>query len=318
MQAKTIALVGATGFVGRHLLARLAADGHNLRVLARSRERNRDLLVMPTVTLIKADVYDPDTLASHFRGCDAVINLVGILNESRRESFQRAHVDLPRLVLQACRVSGVRRLLHMSSLKASARDGPSKYLRSKGQAEDLLRKESGADVDVTVFCPSLIFGPGDSSTNRFADILRLPMPIQPLPRANARFAPVYVGDVVEAFARALADRGTANKTYQLCGPQVFSMRELLAFLASQLGLKRTIVGMPDSIARLSARIMVWLPGKPFSRDNYQSLTVHSICEADGMSELGIRPTALASIAPGYLAAKTERARLSIFRKAAGR
>ncbi|MEM9055978.1 MAG: complex I NDUFA9 subunit family protein [Pseudomonadota bacterium] len=318
MQTKTIALTGATGFVGRHLLAHLASEGHDLRVLTRSRERNRDLLVMPTVKLIKADVYDADTLTRHFAGCDVAINLVGILNESRRDTFKRAHVELPRLVLGACKAAGVPRLLHMSALKASASDGPSRYLRTKGEAENLLRRESGAEVDVTLFAPSLIFGPGDSSTNRFADILRLPLRVQPLPRANARVAPVYVGDVVDAFARALNDSATANKTYQLCGPQVMSLRELLEKLAALLELKRTIVGMPDSAARLVARVAEWLPGKPFSRDNLLSLSVHSICETSGMSELGITPTSLGSVAPGYLLDRTQRRRLSVFRKRAGR
>jgi nucleoside-diphosphate-sugar epimerase len=161
MKMRTICVLGGTGFVGRHLAASLAREDYTLRVLTRRRERHRDLLVMPSLQLIEADVYDQHVLNEQLSGCDAVINLVGILNEKGRDGsgFHRAHVELPRKVAHACQASGVRRLLHMSALNADAQKGPSHYLRTKGQGEDLVHAAAAQGLQVTSFRPSVIFGP---------------------------------------------------------------------------------------------------------------------------------------------------------------
>jgi len=320
MSTHTICILGGTGFVGHHLVARLAQDGHRILLPTRNRERNRDLLVLPNVSIRTANIHDPAVLESLFRECDVVINLVGILNETRRSnnSFQEAHAELAAKVVAACRKTHTRRLLHMSALKASAEKGPSSYLRSKGLAEETLLGDAGKELDWTVFQPSVIFGPGDSFINRFAGLLRKIPLAMPLARPNARFAPVYVMDVAEAFRKALNNPRTFGKTYQLCGPQIYSLRELVTFICEQIGVQRKIIGLPDGLARMQGRIMEWMPGKPFTMDNYRSLTINSICDKNGFARLGISPRSLEAITPRYLGHSQEQIRYDLYRRGATR
>jgi len=319
MSKYSICILGGSGFVGHNLVSRLAQDGHRLVLPSRNRERNRDLLVLPAVSEITADIHDPLVLESLFGDVDVVINLVGILNESRGrdKSFESAHSELAKKVVEACQKTGVKRLLHMSSLKADAEKGPSKYLRSKGLAEKTVRG-AAPDLRWTILQPSVIFGPGDSFTNRFAALLRLIPVAFPLACPNARFAPVYIGDVCEAFRRCLNNPRTYGQSFQLCGPQIYSLRELVIFIANQIGVKRKIVGLPDGLARTQARLMELVPGKPFSMDNYRSLTLNSICESNGLLRLGITPKSLDVIAPQYLGKNSIQADLDHYRKHAGR
>lgn len=314
-EPRTICVLGGTGFVGRHLCARLAQDGHNLRVLTRYREQHRDLLVLPTVSVVQGDVHNEAFLERSLEGCSAVINLVGIINEKGRkgEGFEKAHVQLTRKVLRACKETGIRRLLHMSALKADAESGTSFYLRSKGKAEAAIRLEEGPALRSTIFQPSIIFGKEDSFINMFAALVRIPNYFFILPSPNARFAPVFVDDVVEAFARALEDNNTWGKTFQLCGPKVMSLREIIAFIARTMGRRRKIIGLGDGISRMLARMMEFVPGKPMSMDNYRSLKVHSICDSNGFAAFGIEPTGMDAVVPNYLAGRFERARLSELR-----
>ncbi len=300
MKINRVCILGGTGFVGHHLVKRLFKDDINCRVLSRDPQRHADLSELQRVEVCSANLFDPTDLAAQFNECQAVINLVGILNESGRNSFQHIHVELTEQVIEACRKSGIERLLHMSALHANAEQGPSLYLRTKGQAEQLVHEQAASGLHVTSFRPSVIFGPDDSFFNRFAGLMRLlPGPF-PLACPDARFAPVYVGDVVEAFARTLSDPATWGKGYDLCGPRVFTLRELVGYTAKQLGLKRPIIGLSDGISRLQSHIFGLLPGKPFSHDNYLSLQVDSVCTRNGLGELGITPTDVDSVVPGYL------------------
>ncbi len=295
-----VCLVGGAGFIGRHLVGRLARDGHYLRVLTRRRERHRDLLVVPTLEVVETDVHFASNLMDALAGCDVVVNLVGILNEGRGEaaSFRAAHVDLTRKVVEAARFNGARRLLHMSALNADPA-APSAYLRTKGEGEDAAHEAAREGLAVTSFRPSVVFGPEDSFFNRFADLLRL-SPVLPLACPEARFAPVYVGDVAEAFARALDDRATFGRRYDLCGPQTFTLSELVRYTAEVAGLRRRVLGLGDTASRLQARVLEHLPGKPFSYDNYLSLGLDSVCREDGLGALGVTPTGVAAVVPGYL------------------
>lgn len=297
MNIRTVCVLGGAGFVGRQIVARLEARGCRVKVITRRRARNRDLLVLPRLELIEGDVQQPETLARHFAGCDAVINLVGILNEKGHDGsgFRRVHVELPKTVLEACKSSGVKRLIHMSGLNADAASGTSHYLRSKGEAENHLHTFAG-QVKVTSFRPSVIFGPGDSFLNRFAGLLRLSPLVFPLTCPNARFQPVYVGDVADAFVDALDDKTTFGQRYDLCGPKVYTLKELVEYTAAAAGLKRWIIGLPDGISRLIAFSSEYLlPGKFFSLDNYDSMKRDSICTGGSSC-----PTALESIAPYFL------------------
>jgi NADH dehydrogenase len=316
----SLCVLGGTGFVGSHLVTRLTAAGHRVKVLTRNREQHRHLLVLPELQLVNANVHDAVQLGVQFAGADVVVNLVGILNERGRggAGFRVAHAELAAKVTQACRSAGVARLLHMSSLRADARTGPSHYLRSKGEAEDIVRRECGGTIDFTIFRPSVIFGPGDSFINRFAQLLRLLPLAFPVARASARFAPVYVGDVVEAMMRCLHGGAGSRQSLELCGPEVYSLREIVAFTARTLGLRRRVFGLPDFIGRLQAFFFDFIPGKPFSSDNFRSLTVDSICSDDGFARLGIRPQPMAGIVHQYMGAKSASRLLDEYREAARR
>jgi NADH dehydrogenase len=312
MKKRTICVLGGTGFVGRHLVTQLAADGHRLRVPTRHRERHRALLVLPTVEVIDADIHDPAVLADLIQGCDVVINLVAVLNEDRRARFQDVHVELPRRIAETCRLAGVRRLLHMSALNADAKQGASRYLKSKGEGEDLVHAAAGEHFHVTSFRPSVIFGPDDHLFNRFAALLKR-TPILPVPCPEARVAPVYVADVVQAMVTAMDDKRCYGQRYELCGPHSYSMLDLMHYTARVLGLKRTIIGLSDALSRLQARVMQSLPGRAFTVDNYRSLQVDGICRGDFPELFGIVPTAIEGVVPYYLGRRDQQALFAAIR-----
>ncbi len=320
MQIRTIGILGGTGFVGSHLVNRLTKDGYQLRVLTRSRERHRNLWVLPTLQLIEADVHDPFQLKQHLDGCDAVINLVAILNERRHDGtgFRHVHVDLPRKIIDVCRENRIKRLLHMSALNADAESGPSFYLRTKGEAEELVHEAADDNLKVTSFRPSVIFGPEDDFFNRFAKLLKLTPIFFPLACPNARFAPVYVGDVTEVIAGTIDTPGSFGKRYNLCGPRTYTLRELVEYTASTLRLHRIVIPLNDRLSRMQARTLEFVPGKPFSRDNYLSMQVDSVCRGNDLEALGITPAALEAVVPRYLTGRSQEARFQRFRSRARR
>jgi NADH dehydrogenase len=313
-------LLGGTGFVGHSLAWRLEQDGYTLRIPTRSYARNRDFAVSPDVELLEADVHDETVLEALLEDCDVAVNLVGILNESGHDGsgFERVHAELAAKLVRSCRRAGVRRLLQMSALKADADRGPSHYLRSKGRAERLIAEGSGEEIAYTIFRPSVIFGREDSLLNRFAALLRR-LPVLPLAAADARFAPVFVDDVAEAFAAAIGKPSTHKQTYELCGPDILSLVEIVRFVRGQLGLRRAIVKLPEALARLEAWVGEYLlPGKPFSRDNLASLRVASVCATDGFALLGLRPRSLFSLSQELLGADERHRRLARLRQRARR
>lgn len=306
---RTIAILGGSGFVGRRLCTTLLKAGHSVRILGRQRVLHEDLAVLPRVDYRRTNPYDPASLGPAISGCDAVVNLVGILNEKGRKGagFEKAHVALLENLISAMHSNGVTRLIQMSALRAG--EGDSFYLQSKGKAE-VLALESG--LDVTLLRPSVIFGPGDSFVNRFAQLLRL-FPVMPLACPDARFAPVYVGDVAEAATRIVAHNGFDGDVLELVGPDEYTLRELVEFTAGQLGLKRLIIGLPDFLARLQANLMDFVPGKPFSTDNYRSLQIDSTSTKNDFARLGIQPASMLSVVPAYVAGTLMANRLTAYR-----
>jgi uncharacterized protein YbjT (DUF2867 family) len=317
MRLKSIVVLGGTGFLGTRLVARLIKDGHQVTVLSRDRELHKHLLVLPGLTLENCDVYQEPQLSERFRGKDVVINLIGILNERgfSGAGFRRAHVELTRHVLLAARSAGVGRLLQVSALKA-ATDAPSYYLRSKGEAEKLIRDQSA--LDWTIFQPSVMFGPGDSFLNRFAGLLAAIPLVFPLARPNARFQPLWVDDMVDALLHCLHGGASSRQTYELGGPQIYTLKEIVVWVAKLTRHRRWIIGLPDFFGRMQAFFMNFVPGRPFSGDNYKSLTVDSVCREDGFAKLGIQPKSMGASARLFLGAQEDNARLSQNRAAAGR
>ena len=316
-----ILVIGGAGFVGRHIVARLVGRGLRVTVPTRHRARARHLIMLPTIDVVECNVNRDDALEALLADHDAVINLVGILQGSRGtpygREFARAHVELPKRIIAACTQLGIRRYLHMSALGADP-NGPSMYQRSKGDGEAAVR---GSTLDWTIFQPSVIFGPEDRFLNTFATLAKF-FPVLPIGGTEARFQPVWIGDVADAFVNALDNRDTYRKTYELVGPRVYTLRELVQFSAAASGHPRPVVALPGGIARLQARLMELAPGEPLmSRDNLDSMKVDNVASRQPYvpaPELGITPTAMEAEAPQYLAGQTVRSRLDAFRARARR
>ena len=291
-----VVVLGGSGFVGSHLTAALSAAAWRVFVVARSRARARHLLLLPTVEVIQGDPHDGAAMANLFRGADAVINLIGILNErAPRITFERVHVELARNVVAACRTANVRRLLHMSALNAD-RSGPSRYLKSKGEAEEIVMASSLA---WTIFRPSIIFGREDSFLNMFAKLMRH-LPVIALAAPNARFQPVHVADVVRCFVQALADDETIGKRFNLCGPKVYTLQNLVEYVGAVTGLRRPVIPLGPALSQLSARVLELLPGPLMTRDNLASMQKEAVCNGALPSPFDFIPVELEAIAPLYL------------------
>jgi uncharacterized protein YbjT (DUF2867 family) len=303
-----VCVLGGSGFVGRHVCHQLVARGYRVTVPTRDRERAKDdLIPLPTADVITANVHDPETLARLMRGCDAVINLVGVLHDGRGNgSFQQAHVELARKVVEACRRTGIRRLLHMSALNANP-NASSGYLRSKGEAESIVRR---SDLDFTIFRPSVIFGREDHFLNLFAQLQRL-FPVLFLAMPSARFQPIFVEDVAAVFVASLTRLESFGLAYDLVGPKVYELRELVKYVGTLTGHRRPIIGLGPRFSYLQAFAMELLPGKLMTRDNIESMKLDSVSATT--LPFGVTPTALEAVAPEWLAQRTPRGRYQLFR-----
>lgn len=307
MKPQRIAILGGTGFIGSHLVPRLAAEGHRMTLLSRNREKHRALRVLPAVRMVSVNVYERAALAREFAGHDAVLNLVGILNETGGARFAKAHVDLAASVIAACREAGIARLLQMSSLNAG--NDASKYLKTRGEAETLV-KNSG--LDWTIFRPGIVYGRGDGLVSRFHALLQR-LPVLPLARPRARIAPVCVGDVCAAILRTLADPACIARNYELYGPEVHTLAQVVRMIRDAAHLRRAVLPLPDALGWLQARICDFVPGKPFSSDNFKSLKLDAIGRQDGLAELGILPRRFATVLPELLIAPARERRLDAAR-----
>ena len=291
-----ICILGGSGFVGTELCSRLAREGYQVKVLSRGMSSSRHLRVLPGLTVCDVQSYSKESIAKHLPGCCVLVNLVGILNECKNngEEFHQVHVGITRAALQACEQTGVKRLLQLSALNADP-EGPSYYLQTKGKAENYLLSFSGGTINVSIFKPSVIFGAGDNFLNRFARLIKLTPAIFPLACADTRFAPVYVGDVVNCMVDAIRHPSISDTVDNLCGPREYSLKELVEYTAELCGAKCKVLALPRLLAKTQAFILNYVPGKPFSIDNYNSLKVDSICKQGEHCK-----TALEAIAPTYL------------------
>lgn len=316
---KNILLLGGTGFVGRHVAEKLARLQWRVTVPTRRRANARHLQTLPLLEVVEADVHDEVALTQLVKGHDAVVNLVAILHGTEA-AFQKAHVALPMKLARACSAVGVSRLVHISALGADA-NGPSLYQRSKAAGEQTLLS---AGLQLSVLRPSVIFGAEDKFLNLFARLQQV-FPVMPLAGSATRFQPVWVEDVASAVLRCLQNDTTIGQTYEVCGPDVFSLKELVQ-LAGRLGganggQGRRVLPLPLWAGRLQALLMELAPGEPLmSRDNLASLQVDNIASGQlpGLAALGLTPESLHAVAPSYLGQRGLRSGLLAMRKTAGR
>jgi uncharacterized protein YbjT (DUF2867 family) len=316
MQVKSICVIGGSGFLGRHVVHRLAAQEIFVRVPTRRRERAKELILLPTVDVLNADVHDTETLRRLIAPVDAVINLVGILHAAGRETFERNHVELPRKLVDVCREAGVKRLVHVSAL-GCALDAPSAYLRSKAEGESQIHAGQKTGIQTTILRPSVVFGRDDRFLNLFARLARF-LPVIALASPGARFQPVFVEDVARALTACLMEPHAFGQTYELCGPKIYTLRELVEYVCRTLGVERYIVELGPVTSMLQAGVLERLPGKLMTRDNVLSMRVDNVCSCAFPALLGFEPTPLEAVVPAYLAGVTPRRRYHWFRYRARR
>lgn len=311
---KKVLVLGGTGFVGAHVCEKLVRDGWHVTVPTRRRQNARHLLHLPPLTVQELDVHDEVALTQALAGHDAVVNLVAILH-GNEAAFHKVHVALPEKLARACRASGVQRLVHISALGVDGvqpESAPSLYLCSKGQGEAVLAK-AAADGELVLTClrPSVIFGAGDRFLTVFAG-LQKHLPAIPLAGAEARFQPVWVEDVASAVVQSLRPwvlgrAQTSPRIVELCGPEVFTLRQLVQ-LSGQFsgvcgGRGRPVFALSAGLGRLQAALMGLKPGEPLmSADNLASMRVDNVASGEwpDLASLGIHPTALRGVARDYL------------------
>jgi uncharacterized protein YbjT (DUF2867 family) len=315
MTIKNITILGGAGFVGSALVAKLDQAGYQVKVLSRRREAAKHLILLPNVQVIDCDIADNHSLKDALKDSDAVINLVGILHATRKNSFEKIHHQLPRRVAQLCEELGIPRLLHMSALQAS-KHAPSAYLKSKAAGEAAV-SEFNKKLDITIFKPSVIFGRGDSFINMFANLVKF-LPVIALAKPNSKFQPIWVEDVAQCFVNALENTATYGQTYELGGPNIFTLRKLVQKVMTVLGKQRPIIGLNDSLSMAQGFMLELMPIKLMTRDNIRSMQADNICSATIAPELDVVATSLDVIVPEYLLDSSPRALYDGFRTAAGR
>jgi len=302
MQGRRVTVFGGSGFIGRHLVRRLAAAGARVRVAARDTEGAKFLKPMGGVgqiALFGVNVGDPAAMRAAIEGSDAAVNLVGVLAESGAQSFRRAHVDGPTAIAEAAAAAGIGKLVHISAIGADA-DSDSRYAKSKALGEAAVL---AAYPQATILRPSVVFGPEDDFFNRFAAMARLAPALPLIDGGETRFQPVYVGDVADAIMAALQDDTAAGKTYELGGPRVMTYREVLEYVMAETGRSRPLAPAPSGLLRPLASLLECLPSPPLTRDQLVLLGYDNVVAdgADGLAELGVQPTAIEAVAPTYLA-----------------
>lgn len=318
MNPKRVVIVGGSGFIGSAIANRLCDAGVQVLIPTRRRSRAGHVLLLPNAEVVEADVHDPATLARLFTGADAVVNTVGVLHSRSGTpfgaDFARAHVELPQKIVTACRATGVKRLVHISALGAEA-SGPSEYQRSKAAGEHAIQA-AGSEIAWTILRPSVVFGRGDSFLNLFADLARL-FPVLPLAGASTRFQPVYVEDVAEVAWLSLTRPEAAGQTFELAGPTVYTLRQLVEYVSALIGKPRPVVPLPERLALLQARLMELAPQPLMSRDNVRSMRVDNVAHGEPLP-FGLKPTALEAVAPAWLGEAGPRAAYYPFRRRARR
>ena len=303
MKPSRILLIGGSGFIGSHVAARLSSQNLQLTIPTRHRERARHVVLLPMADVIESRLASDAELDALTAGAGAVINLAGVLHSSWGDpygpEFAATHVELPRRLVESCRRTGVRRLIHVSALGVGDDPAqlPSMYLRSKADGERLVR-ESG--LDWTILRPSVVFGPDDRFLNLFARLMRL-APVMPIARARTRFQPVYVGDVAQAIVNVLSLGASFGKTYELAGPEVFTMAELVRLVGRWSGCERPVWELPYTLGQMQASILEHMPGPTLmSRDNFDSMAIDNVASGPMHPDLGITPTALSAFGPSYI------------------
>ncbi|MEH6715081.1 complex I NDUFA9 subunit family protein [Parasphingorhabdus flavimaris] len=312
LDGRLICIFGGGGFLGRYIAQELLARGARLRIAERNIKNAMHIKPLGNLgqtQFASADITKPDSVARAVRGCDAVVNLVGVLNGD----FERIHVDGARNVAEAAAAAGCKTMVQLSAIGADTAS-PSRYGRSKGEGERAMLE---AFPDAIILRPSIVFGREDEFINRFAAMIQM-LPVVPVIGSATKFQPIFVGDVADVVAQALSQPALyAGQTFELGGPEVISMGELNRRIAAMTGRERTFVDVPDFAAKMMATVLGPLPGAPITSDQYKMLQKDNVVAptAKGLDAFGVAPTPLAAVASGWMEKYTAHGRFGARAKA---
>lgn len=302
MDKRLVTIFGGAGFIGRHLVQKLAAGGWRVQVLTRSPGLAGHLQPLGNVGQIVVRPLagkDEAALRPLIEGSAAIVNLIGILHETSKQTFAEIHGELPGRIARAASKAGVERLVHVSAIGADEQSS-SAYARSKAKGEAAVRE---AFATASILRPSIVIGPEDGFFNRFASMARLSPALPLIGGGKTRFQPIYVGDVASAIVACLEQDGAAGRTFEIGGPKVYSFEQLLRYMLGVIGRRRFLVDLPFGVAELQARVMELLPTPPLTRDQVELLKTDNVVgdEALSLDDLGITPTPIEVVVPSYLA-----------------
>jgi NADH dehydrogenase len=301
LQGKIATVFGGTGFIGRYVIQSLAREGYTIRVPTRFTADAgylRTYGVVGQINPIALSLHDHASIIKAVEGSDIVVNLLGALAPTRRESFEFLQAEVPGRIARAAAATGARAMVHISAIGAD-KASKSAYAASKAHGEDLVR---AAFPQATILRPSIVFGPEDEFFNRFAAMAQIAPALPLIGGGKTRFQPVYVADVAEAVAACVKNGEAAGKTYDLAGPEIYTFRQLMELMLGMIGLKRMLVSIPFGIAEIQGRLLELLPGKLLTRDQVTLLKRDNVAEPGmpGLNDLGITPTALEIVLPSYM------------------
>ncbi len=310
MTRLTVGLQGGSGFIGSALANELIKRGHSLVISTRKLSNARELRILPNTKIIEVDMNRQEELDRCFSQCNCVVNLIGILNEKKDNGvgFNYAHVELASRLNQACKVNNIDHIVQVSSLGADIYSD-SFYLASKGKAEELLKAEKNPKIKLTIIRPSVVFGPEDNFTNNFSLLLKYSRGFMPLPCPDAKLQPVYVNDLAKGISNVIENKALADETYEIGGADIFTLTEIIKYIATVIGVPNRIIPLNDVFSKLQANFMEYIPGKPFSKDNFRSLAKGSVCSSDkNLRSLGVKPVPMNQVLPQYLTSRSVRDR----------
>ena len=320
MSNLSVGIQGGTGFIGSVLANALVKRGHEIKISTRNINHGRHLWVLPNTRVSEIDLNKQEEIDSLFKGCDVLINLIGILNEKKDDGkgFTYAHTELTSRAVRTCKTNQIKHFIQISSLGADIHS-TSNYQKTKGSAENVILSELSSKLKASIIRPSVVFGPNDKFINKFATLIKVFNGLIPLACPQSLLQPIFVNDLVDAIIAIIEDPQHKEPIYEVGGPEIKPLIDIVRYICEVLDVKDRVIPLNSVFSSIQAGLLEFVPGKPLSRDNLRSLRNNSICsELPGLQDLGIKATAMNEIIPSYLSKSRYKDRFAHYRNTSGR